>query len=237
MRTKEKNCNAELRRSRGEFDDILENESCARSGKEFCRFLKERCSSLVLGCMKTNSVAASKIRNPASPQLALRPSTQFPADLRVWLEHSSLLQAAHGIAQKADIAAVHPVFSNWTSKFQDPWRMLALVTCAYASGLFDDRTIAGIAAAKPEYRELFRGEPPSIDAVSLFRERTLSVISSCLGNVILHVWCHGHGKSPTALHPILVVDILCEARARVQRAFDDSAASQSAPVTNRLSGR
>jgi len=187
--------------------------------------------------MKTNSVVGVRRQKPASPEPALHASTHFPTDLRAWIEHSALLRATQTIAQEADIAMLHPKFSNWASKYQDPWRMLTLVAFAYAIGLSEDRRIAAIAATRPEIRELFHGEAPSTDAIRHFCDRNRHAISSCLGKVILEVWCHWHTRPPTTLHPVLIVDILCEARARVQRACTRSAASEPECFASSLSGR
>lgn len=144
-------------------------------------------------------------------------SVRFPADLRIWLRHSALLLAAQALAQETDPAALRPAAPVPGARFQHPWRMLALLTYACAAGLFADRAAAALAAVEPDLRNLFRDPLPGQSAVRRFRNQNESVLIACLGKLLRHAWCHHAGHHQTALHPLLAIEILCEARARVQR--------------------
>jgi len=145
------------------------------------------------------------------------PGSPFPRDLRVWLRHSTLLRVAQGIAQETDLDAVQPVFSVAARRFQHPWRMLTLLSYACVLGLSEDRALAALADVEPDLRELCRGEAPSAGAIRRFRNQNRNVITACVGKLLRHVWCHHHGLEKASLHPLLAVEILSEARSRMQR--------------------
>ncbi len=94
--------------------------------------------------------------------------------------------------------------------------MLTLVTYAYAIGISDDRAAAALSAVEPDLRELCHGKVPSAGTIRRFRNHNRNVIVTCLGKLLRHVWCHQNPPGP-ALRPLPIVEILCEARARVQR--------------------
>ena len=95
--------------------------------------------------------------------------------------------------------------------------MLTLVSYACALGRSDARALAALAEVEPDLRELCRGEAPSPGAIRRFRNQNRNVITGCVGKLFRHVWCHHHGLEKAALNPLLVVEILCEARTRIQR--------------------
>ena len=95
--------------------------------------------------------------------------------------------------------------------------MLTLVTFAAAIGVSEDRAASSLAAVEPELRELCRGEAPSAAAIRGFRNWNRNIITTCLGKLLRHAWCHQHRQEKGALTPLLVIEILCEARTRVHR--------------------
>jgi hypothetical protein len=141
----------------------------------------------------------------------------FPADLRVWLRHSALLIAAQGIAQETDSNLLRATAPITGARFQHPWRMMTLVTFACAVGLHDDRAAAAFAAVDPDLRHLCREPLPGRGAIRRFRNQNQNVLMSCLGKLLRHVWCQHAGRNQAAVPPLLAIEILCEARARVQR--------------------
>jgi hypothetical protein len=149
----------------------------------------------------------------------------------VWLRHSALLRATQGLAQETDIGAVQPIFSPSARRFQHPWRMLTLVTYACAVGVTEDSAIAALAAVEPDLYELCRGDAPSASAVRRFRNQNRNVITGCLGKLLRHVWFHQNAPDKAALNPLLAIEILCEARSRVQQ-WDSDKGAGAAPLAN-----
>jgi hypothetical protein len=167
--------------------------------------------------VNANCVSTPARCAPTSTPWASRAGSPFPKDLRISLRHSTLLRATQGIAQETDLEAVRPVFSVSASRFQHPWRMLTLMSYGCALGLSEDRALAALAEVEPDLRELCRGEAPSVGSIRRFRNQNRNVITGCVGKLLRHVWCHHHGMEKAALNPLLAVEILCEARARIQR--------------------
>jgi hypothetical protein len=141
----------------------------------------------------------------------------IPRDLRLWVRHSNLLRSAQGIAQETGLVAVKPTFSPAARRFQHPWRMLTLLTFSAAVGVSSDRAASSLAAIDPELRELCRGDAPSPSALRGFRNWNRDVLIGCLGQLLRHAWCHRHRQEKGALTSLLLVEMLCEARARVHR--------------------
>jgi len=143
---------------------------------------------------------------------------RLPEDLRLWLGGPALLRLALGIAQEHTVSALRPVFSLAASRFHHPWRMLALVTYAYASGIWQSRAVAEIAALDPGLLELCHGAAPSAALIRRFREHNSAPLCRCLEQVLRRVWCARHECRPASLHPLLLVQMVSDARRRVQQA-------------------
>jgi hypothetical protein len=151
--------------------------------------------------------------NPAAASFVSR----FPEDLRMWLKGPALLRLAQGAAQDIH-RTLRAVFSLSARRFHHPWRMLALLTYAFASGIWHSCAIAEVAALDPDLVALCHGEAPSADVIRRFRNQNRMPILSCLELLLRRLWCHRHDQRVTALHSFLSVEILCDARLRLQRA-------------------
>ena len=112
---------------------------------------------------------------------------------------------------------VKPVFSPAARRFQNPWRMLALLAFSAAIGVSSDRAASTLASVDPELQDLCRGDAPSPSALRAFRNWNRDVLIGCLGQLLRHAWCHQHRQEKGALTSLLLVEMLCEARARVHR--------------------
>jgi len=156
-------------------------------------------------------------------------SVRFPNDLRAWMPATALLRLAQAIAQDNNVEALHPVFSQSAKRFQHPWRMLALLLYAYGSGIWDSRGVAEIAARDPLLIELCRGESPGAEMVRRFRNQNRAVVVRGLEEIVRRAWCHRHPPSLAKTMQLLPIEILCDARARFQRASrcDDAEESLS----------
>lgn len=148
----------------------------------------------------------------------LSPSGPFPDDLRAWLSARELLQLARAVAQDNSVDALHPVFALSARRFHHPWQMLALVLYAYGSGVWDSHDLAALTAQDPYLLELCRGEAPSGDMLRRFQNRNRAVVIVSLEKMLRRIWCRRHAPGRTALPPLLTVEILCDARSRLQRA-------------------
>jgi hypothetical protein len=128
------------------------------------------------------------------------------------------MQLAHAVAQDQTVSALRPVFSRSATRFHHPWRMLALLTYAYASGIWQSRSLADIAALDPHLAELCHGEPPSEDVIRRFRNQNSASIRRCLEHLLRLLWCERHNARLADLHPLLIAEILRNARGRLRRA-------------------
>lgn len=136
-------------------------------------------------------------------------------DLRVWMKEATLLQVAQGIAQGQSVDALHPVFSLSGARFHHPWRLLALLTYSFGIGIFDVAEVAEAVRRVPGLRELCGNRAPTADALRRFRNRNREPLLRCVGELIRHA-CQHHQPREFMLHPALLLEILCEARLRVQ---------------------
>ena len=143
---------------------------------------------------------------------------RFPEDLRTWLKGSALLRLANGVAQEHTAGALQPVFSMNARRFHHPWRMLTLLGYALASGIWHPRAIAEMASLDPSLVALFHGEAPSPEMIRRFRNQNRLPVLRCLEQILRRLWCHQHDQRVALVPPLLTVEILCDARARLQRA-------------------
>jgi hypothetical protein len=158
-------------------------------------------------------------RQPVSPGVAsLRGSDRFPEDLRVWIKGPALVRLAHSVAQENTASALRAVFSFSANRFHHPWRLLALLTYAYASGIWHSRAIAELATLDPNLVALCHGEPPSMELIRRFRNHNRQAILRSLDQLICRIWFHRFDRRLTAVPSLLTVEILCDARLRLQRA-------------------
>lgn len=144
----------------------------------------------------------------------------------------ALVRLAHAVAQEHTVSTLRPVFSLAASRFHHPWRMLALVTYAYASGIWQARAVAEISQLDPYLFELCHGQPPSDDLIRRFRTHNRIPIVRCLELLLRRVWCQRHESRAAELHPWLAAEIICDARWRLQRAEESDAAEQETSSTN-----
>ena len=149
--------------------------------------------------------------SPGSPE-------RFPEDLRAWLKGPALLRLAQSVAQEHTVSSLRAVFSFSATRFHHPWRLLALLGYAYGSGIWHCRAIAEMAALDPNLVVLCHGDPPSAEVLRRFRNHNRLVVLRCLEHLLRRLWCHRFDQKVTALHPLLLVEILCDARQRLQRA-------------------
>ena len=153
------------------------------------------------------------------PGTTTRPAAEdFPEDLRAWMNGPALLRLAHSVAQEHTVTSLRAVFSVSATRFHHPWRMLALLTYAYASGIWQSRAITGMAALDPNLAALCHGEAPSMEIIRRFRNHNRLAVLRCLEQLLRRLWCHRFNQKATALRPLLLVEILCDARLRLQRA-------------------
>ena len=151
----------------------------------------------------------------------------FPDDLGAWLPSRELLLLARSTAQDNSLDVLYPVFALSARRFHHPWRMLALVLYAYGSGVWDAHDLAALAARDPYLLELCRGEAPSGDMLRRFRNQNRAVVLASLEKLLRRVWCHRHAPHSSALPPLLTVEILCNARTRLQRAVRGDETTES----------
>jgi hypothetical protein len=144
------------------------------------------------------------------------PSARFPEDLRAWLKGPALLRLAHSAAQEQTVSSLRAVFSLSAARFHHPWRMLALLTYAYASGIWQSRAIAELAALDPNLVVLCHGEAPSAEMIRRFRNHNRLAVLCCLEQLLRRLWCHRFDQKVTILHPLLTVEILCDIHQRLQ---------------------
>jgi hypothetical protein len=147
-----------------------------------------------------------------------RPLQRFPEDLRTWLKSPALLQLADGVAHEHTASNLRPVVSMPSQRFDHPRLMLALLTYAFASGLWHSRAIAQAATLDPGLIALCHGEPPSAEIIRRFRNQNRMSILRCLELLLRRLWCHHHEQRTAAFHVLLPVEILCDAQVRLQRA-------------------
>ena len=153
------------------------------------------------------------------PETGTRRSPEgFPEDLRAWLKGPGLLRLAHSVAQEHTVSSLRAVFSFSATRFHHPWRLLALLGYAYGSGIWQSRAIAEMAALDPNLIALCHGDPPSAEIIRRFRNHNRLAVLRCLEQLLRRLWCHCFDQKVTALHPLLLVEILCDARQRLQRA-------------------
>ena len=158
-------------------------------------------------------------RRAASPgTTTLRASRRFPEDLRAWLKGPALLRLAHSVAQEHTVSSLRAVFSFSATRFHHPSRLLALLTYAYASGIWQSRAIAELAALDPNLTVLCHGEAPSMEMIRRFRNHNRHAVLRALEQLIRRLWCHRFEQRAAAVSPLLIVEILCDARMRLQRA-------------------
>jgi hypothetical protein len=188
------------------------------SKKDFSRFLIDPTHFERIYVMSVDCGFETKRRVASPGTTTFRASNRFPKDLRAWLQGPALLRLAHSIAQEQTVSALHAVFSFSAARFHHPWRMLALLTYAYASGIWQSRAIAELAAIDPNLGALCHGEAPSVELIRRFRNHNRQVILRSLEQLIRRLWCHRFGQHVTALRPLLSVEILCDTRVRLQRA-------------------
>jgi hypothetical protein len=156
---------------------------------------------------------------PASPSAAsLRASSRFPEDLRVWIKGPALLRLAHSAAQEHAVPTLRAVFSFSAKRFHHPWRLLALLTYAYASGIWHSRAIAELATLDPNLVRLCHGEAPSMELIRRFRNHNRQAVFRSLEQLIRRVWSHRFDQRVTAVPQLLIVEILCDAHLRLRRA-------------------
>ena len=155
-------------------------------------------------------------RRPASP--SLRGPNRFPEDLRAWVKGPALLRLAHSVAQENTVSGLQAVFSLSAKRFHHPSRLLALLTYAYASGIWHSRAIAELAALDPNLMVLCHGEAPSMELIRRFRNHNRQAILRSLEQLVRRIWFHRFDQRCTSVPPLLVVEILCDARSRLQRA-------------------
>lgn len=200
--------------------------------KDFFDFLIEPIVFIRIKGVKINCVPVPVAPVADIDSTVFRVSNPFPEDLRVWLNAPALLRVAQGIAQANSVETLRPVFSFRATRFHHPWRMLALHTYAYGSSLWDARAIAKAAACDADLRELCRNDAPSADMVRRFRNHNRTAVLRCVEELLRHAWCHRHDQRTTAAHPLLTVEILCEARARLHRAERCDVAGEPCRVLN-----
>ena len=164
--------------------------------------------------MSTTCRSEAADRSEAFP----RREQRFPEDLRNWLKGRALLRLAQSVAQEHTVSALRPVFSLSAARFHHPWRMLAVLTYAYGSGIWHSQSIAQIAASDPCLFELCHGEPPSAGIIRRFRAQNRIPILRCLELLLRRLWCQHHDLRTAALSPLLIAEILYDARYRLHRA-------------------
>lgn len=157
---------------------------------------------------------------------------RFPEDLRTWSSSTALLQMAQGVAQEHTATSLRPVFSFTARRFHHPWRMLALLTYGLGSGIWHSRALAEIAALDPELSALCHGETPSTEIIRQFREQNRKAIVHCLELLLRRVWLHRYGQRAMGAHAFLMVEIVSEARKRLQRSEASELDEDSERPTN-----
>ena len=158
---------------------------------------------------------------------------RFPEDFRAWLKGPALVRLAHSVAQEHTVSGLHAVFSFSARRFHHPNRLLALLTYAYASGIWHSRAIAELATLDPNLIALCHGEGPSMELIRRFRNYNRPAVLRSLEQLIRRLWSHRFDRRLTAVPPLLIVEILCDARVRLQRAEqserDEPAANSTRP--------
>jgi hypothetical protein len=149
------------------------------------------------------------------------PTPWFPEDLRAWLTSPALVHLAHHFAQEHTLQALRPVFSFSATRFHHPWRMLALLAYAYASGIWSSRAIAEMAAIDPRLADLCHGEPPSENIIQRFRAQNVGPIRRCLEHLLRQIWCERHDTRPADMHPLLIAEIFRDVQRRLRRAEEN----------------
>src|ERR1051325_3503951 len=129
-----------------------------------------------------------------------RLSDRFPEDFRTWLRGPALLRMAHAVAQEQTVSDLRAVFSFSAKRFHHPWRMLAMLSYAYASGLWDSRAISEVAALDPNVAALCHGEAPAAETLRRFRDQNRLAVLRCLEQLIRRLWCHHFEQELNGLH-------------------------------------
>jgi hypothetical protein len=194
--------------------------------KDFFRFLIETPVSERITLMSTTFCSEATVGRKAVP---LRTGQRFPEDLRVWLNGSALKRMAQSIGQEHPPSTVRPVFSLSAARFHHPWRMLALLTYAYASGIWHSRAIAEIAALDPYLFELCHRQPPSAEIIRRFHHHNRIPILRCLEELLRRLWCQRDESGLSVSRALLTAEIFCDARWRLQR-VEQSDDDTCAPV-------
>ena len=149
----------------------------------------------------------------------------IPDDLHDWVETPVLLALAQSAAQRQSGEMLRPVCSLTSTRFYQPWRMLALLTYAYGRGLWSSEEIAHAAFWDDALRELCRGVPPSSDLIRRFREHNRADLQRCLDRIIRGACAWNRDNQDTTAHPWLAVEVLCDVHRRLHRAERRDAAS------------
>jgi hypothetical protein len=174
-----------------------------------------------------------------SPTPEFASGTDVPHDLRSWVDAATLARAARQSAQSSS-ATLHPVFSFDSKRLFHPWRMLALLGYAYATGVFSSRAIAELADCDEVYRDLCGPSRPTADLLRRFRNYNRFAVQRCVEKLILVAWkARAQSASGSlggeSIPPLLIIEILCEAQTRLQRAHQSDAATGEMPELTPLS--
>ena len=168
--------------------------------------------------MSTNYGFEARPRPASRSTTSLRAYNRFPEDLRTWMKGPALLRLAHSVAQEHTVTTLRAVFSFSAKRFHHPWRLLALLTYAYASGIWHSRAIAELATLDPNLIRLCHGEAPSMDLIRRFRNHNRQAVFRSVEQLIRRVWSHRFDRRVTAVPQLLIVEILCDAHLRLRRA-------------------
>jgi hypothetical protein len=181
--------------------------------------------------MRTTCHAESRSQGGITPTRQKHP---FPEDLRLWLKGPALVRLAHVVAQEHTVSTLRPVFSLTASRFHHPWKMLALLTYAYSSGIWHSRAVTEISMLDPYLSELCAGEAPSPEMIRRFRAHNNFPLVRCLELSLRRIWCQRNVPRNTELPSILPTEIICNARWRLQRAEESDAAELHADFTDQI---
>ena len=108
----------------------------------------------------------------------------MPFDLTERVSKQDLARLIIRLARAEDPSGLHPAFSFEETRLYSPWMMLALVTYAFAVGIYGSEQIAGLAREEEELRRLCQDLFPNAEVVKCFRERNRLAIQDFLARVI-----------------------------------------------------
>jgi hypothetical protein len=144
---------------------------------------------------------------------------EVPGDLRLWLGEDRLVNLVRNVVQDAPRPAATRNDSRGDENAAQ--RMLVMLTCCYAAGMFGSAEIEWASYSVPMLGAICGRSYPSDAAILRFRRINRHLIEECLADVLAAVWWSrpgGDKESFLSRRDELESWALSEARRRVQLA-------------------